>query len=265
MAVGGADQNEMLARLRAKYIAELPGKIDEIEDSLMALAPGAAGDEAMLELYRRVHSIKGSAGSYGVPIVGAICHRLEDGINAAQDEGMDSLKAFVDSSLPFVDLLREAVALLRAGGDDASPIEAKLDALTWPHAEAKDAEGRRISVMLLDDARTTSILLRSAFKNEAIDLVVASNDLAALERLMDERFDVLVCGRGAGRMGGLGVIAALKLSQGRSRDAISVLLTADPGAVPATRPGPDVVMGRGPGIADDLKAMIGQMRLGALP
>lgn len=265
MASGKPDINEMLAKLRVKYVGDLPDKLDEIEDSLMAVSRGNASEEAMLELYRRVHSVKGSAGSYGVPIVSAVCHRFEDRITQAQEgAGGDGGPPFVDEALRFVDLLREAVALARAGADDVSEIEEKLDLLNRSGPAAAEIGQRRISVLLLDDTRTTALMLRAALKDAGAELAVATDDLSALERLMNERFDILVCGLRAGRLGGLGVIAALKLSQGRSRAATAVLLTTDPAAVPAVRPEPDIVMGRGPGMAAEMVALAQRVR-GAEP
>lgn len=257
MSVGKADINDVLAKLRAKYVSELPDKLNEIEDLAMAISKGEDADDNMLELYRRVHSIKGSAGSYGVSVVSAVCHRFEDRINEDQEDVVEGDRPFIDDTFRFVDLLREAADLVRAGTVDYSTIEAKLAAF-GKDLTAEDPVP--VSVFLLDDTKTTAMLVRAAFKDEGVDLVSAESDLDALERLISERFDLAVCGLGVGRLGGLGLIAALKLSAGRSRDVTTVLLTTDPGSVSDTNPAPDYILDRGPEMLSALKDIVANVR-----
>lgn len=264
MASGKVEMNEMLAKLRAKYVEELPDKLDRIEDVAMDISQGKDREGNQLELYRRVHSLKGSAGSYGVPIVSAICHRFEDRISEDQEDVTEGDRSFIDDALAYIDLLREAGKQVAAGQENLAGTEAKLAALaSHTPPEAPNVEGAapaRVSILLVDDIKTTAMMLRAACKEDAVDLARSDTDIDALDRMMAERFDVVICGLGGGRIGGLGLIAALKLSRGASRDAATVLLTADPLTVPKTTPGPDKVLTRGPDMLVELKTLVDAVR-----
>ena len=50
----------LLAKMRADFVSELPGRCALLEDAVMALENGSA--DAFNELFRQVHSLKGSGG-----------------------------------------------------------------------------------------------------------------------------------------------------------------------------------------------------------
>ena len=74
---------EHLAKLNAEYQAALPARLAEIEAlwSAASAAPGAAMTEpmtkAMTELRRLLHSMAGSAKTFGLPAVGAAAREAE--------------------------------------------------------------------------------------------------------------------------------------------------------------------------------------------
>jgi chemotaxis protein histidine kinase CheA len=61
------DVQTMLRQLRASYVSELGEKLNEIEGDLLALEDAARFAQSFAMTYRRVHSLKGSAGTYGAP------------------------------------------------------------------------------------------------------------------------------------------------------------------------------------------------------
>jgi chemotaxis protein histidine kinase CheA len=55
-----------LAALSAEYRGELPGKLDRVETLWRDLAAGTVGPERLADLVRELHSIAGSARTFGV-------------------------------------------------------------------------------------------------------------------------------------------------------------------------------------------------------
>ena len=55
-----------LAALSAEYRGELPGKLDRVENLWRDLTAGAVGPERLIDLVRELHSIAGSARTFGV-------------------------------------------------------------------------------------------------------------------------------------------------------------------------------------------------------
>jgi len=248
--------NDALLKMQAKYVSELPGKLDDLEDLCMAFTTGESKDVKLLALSHLVHSIKGSAGTFGVSIVSTICHRFEDRINEIKEDTPEEDRSFIDDALRYIDLIREAVGLVRENETDFTAIEEKLDGLALPVGTEPREAVRPLSLLVADSARTTAVMLRAHLGDAAITVVGEDTDLGALKRLMDERFDVVVCGLGIGLIGGLGLICALKLSDGRSRDAMTVLLTSDTESFQKTDPAPDFVLNRGPSLGQDLMSVL---------
>ena len=61
---------KMLRQLRATFLDELPERLDRLDNLLLDIEKlGAATGEEFNELYRGVHSIKGSGGTHGLHII----------------------------------------------------------------------------------------------------------------------------------------------------------------------------------------------------
>lgn len=69
---------ELLAELQRGYLAALPNQFDELELRVLAFEKTPSDREIYSNLFQRIHSLKGSAGTYGSHIVTWICHPLED-------------------------------------------------------------------------------------------------------------------------------------------------------------------------------------------
>lgn len=81
----GPGQPDKFQPLRDAYRAALPGRIAEICDQWASLERGAALAPEPREFQRRVHTIAGSAGTFGLPAVGDCARELEDFLNASED------------------------------------------------------------------------------------------------------------------------------------------------------------------------------------
>jgi len=77
-----ADFSLLLAGMRDDFIRELPERCDLIEESVLAMGQDPAG--ALDDLFCHVHSLKGSGGTFGVPLITRICHQFESFVSAAR-------------------------------------------------------------------------------------------------------------------------------------------------------------------------------------
>jgi len=57
-------QNQ-LAKLKQKYAADLPQKVARVEEQIAAFLAASWSEEACFATYRLIHSLAGSAGTYG--------------------------------------------------------------------------------------------------------------------------------------------------------------------------------------------------------
>lgn len=84
------DRGKLIERLMTTFLAELSDHVRTINDELLALEKDPAGpgrEERYSALFRAAHSLKGASRSVGVAVIEEACHRLEEILAVARDEG----------------------------------------------------------------------------------------------------------------------------------------------------------------------------------
>lgn len=206
----------LLRQLREAYIAELAERLDEIEADLLALEDAARFSEIHPRLYRRVHSLKGSAGTHGCAAISRICHQLEDYLNALVTKGPVT-RELLDRCLAHVDLMRQARELALRGVEEFRELDGRLEALRAALV------GERYRVMLVENSRVNVKLCGEILSSFPVHLTVLDNGLTALERLLTERYHLLITGSEVKMLNGLALVAAVRLS-GRPNARIQAIL-----------------------------------------
>jgi two-component system chemotaxis sensor kinase CheA len=113
--------------LLAIFRAEVAERLEAISVVLLAAERDGAGSGEIADLFRHVHSIKGSAGMVGLPEVGALAGAMEAALDPARREG-----ALPRDVVPA--LLRATDAIQAAVAGDPSDLEGATDALERPAA-----------------------------------------------------------------------------------------------------------------------------------
>jgi len=254
----GVDVEKMLAELRVGFVADLPSRLQEVEDLILALKGSGSFVEDYQDIYRHVHSIKGSAGTHGLHIISTVCHALEDKV--IEVEGHQDLisDAFIDSVLGFIDLLRTTLELINNNDEDFSTIENELDRLSGKGSEY-DFRGILIMEGLLQRK-----LVESAFEKFPVKFSYTTNGYDALGMLLKEPFDLLVTNMEVTDLQGLSVITALRMSNNRNNNIPSVLLTSGKKQVDSKGVGPDYVVKKDSELLENLSLaatkIIGQLK-----
>lgn len=83
------------------YLAELPPRLDEIENIILDFTRLESLEESYQNLYRKVHSIKGSAGTHAFHILTTICHDFEDQLSQHENKLSGISKTEIDSWLKY--------------------------------------------------------------------------------------------------------------------------------------------------------------------
>jgi two-component system, chemotaxis family, sensor kinase CheA len=122
------------ARLLEVFVEEAGEALEAIEESIATLAESPSDSGAIAEIFRRLHTLKGDAGTVGVPHVGHFTHRLEDLFDRARAQGLAVSERGLALLTDAVDLLREMIDAIPAKLADhqarASEISERLDAAT---------------------------------------------------------------------------------------------------------------------------------------
>lgn len=215
------DLATLLAELLAEFLDELPQRCDELEDAILALENDMEG--AFDELYRQVHSLKGTGGGVGVPIITTICHQFESFLSEARPR-FDAHAA--TTALAYVDLVRRTLAEAGRTPGSVSAIEQALETMRVVRLSG------RASIVVVESSQTLQRMYQDEFSSPQIQLHVLGNGLQALERLLSEPFDLLIISRELSGLNGLAVVAALREARCRNSNIPVILVSSNAAPVP---------------------------------
>ena len=211
---------KMLLQLRNSFLEELPEKFDRLENLLLEMEKNGDDGESFNEFYRIVHSLKGSGGTHGLQIITTICHQLEDLLNTTEG-GAKYTPALISISLKYVDLLRLATVQIQTGNESFSQIEKQLDKLR------KLLSPKQFTVLLVDDSKLSTNIYLQILSGLPVQAVVMNDGLFALMRALTEPFDLIITTNEIPVLSGIALIGALKLSDSKSRNTKTILITSN--------------------------------------
>jgi CheY-like chemotaxis protein len=185
---------------------------------------------------------------FGVPVITTICHQFETFISEAHTRFNQQASS---TSLAYVDLLRKTA---QSGGRDTTGVAAIEQALDRLRAGTLSG---RASVLLAEPSDSMRKLYREVFAGKAIHLVTVDKGLAALERMLQESFDLLVASRELPDINAIAVLAALRDSDGRNKDIPAILISSNPAPVPK-RLGVRAIVRRDPKLVPTLAQHVGE-------
>ncbi len=215
----------LLKGMREDFLAELPERCDSCDELILALERTPDDREAFNELYRGVHSLKGSGGTHGLSIITSLCHQLENLLSDA-DAKEDFGAAFASRALAYVDLLRQVETVAKQGKPDYSTIEAELETLRQLTLQ------RRKAGLIAESSTVMAGLCQKALEALPLQLTVASDGMTALAQLLHEPFDFVIVGRELKELNGIALMAALQAAQARNKNIPAILVSSKRDAVP---------------------------------
>ncbi len=244
---------DLLKELRLSFLSELPERLDGLEQLLLKLEGGGAGAHDSFDaLYRGVHSIKGSGGTFGLHVISSICHELEDYLDLAPLDPPRFDRMFVDNCLGFIDLIRTAKEHASEDGADFSVIEARLAAL-------HDAIFlRKRSALVVVNSKLTRSMCHEVLQDASVRYVDEMDGLIALRRAMTQRFDFLLVSSELPLLKGEAMIASLRLSESENKRTRAILISSTVVAESRRRRDidPDFVLQRNAQLLPDLRQVI---------
>jgi chemotaxis protein histidine kinase CheA len=209
----------LLAGMRQEFLGELPERCDCIDDLILTLEVSPNDREAFNELYRSVHSLKGSGGTHGLSIITTLCHQLENLISET-DARRGFGEAFATRALAYVDLLRQVETIARQDRPDYSAIETALEVLRQLTLQ------RRKAGLIAESSTMMAGLYQKALETLPLQLTVVDNGLMALGRLLHEPFDFVIVGGELKELNGMAMMAALRTAHARNQHVPAILISS---------------------------------------
>ena len=211
----------LLADLRRNYLAQLPNRVDDIEQIVLDMENGGDYAENYETLYRHVHSLKGSGGVYGFSMVTAIGHQFEDYLALMDKNYSRGAPINVDLMLGYVDVLRDVCDAFQQSSASLSSVEASLSALK------KRATPNHRSGLIVESSPLHVSLIKEVLSEYPVQLSTAKEGVSALHRLMTECFDFIITSQEVGELNGSALLAALRLSRSVNRHSKVIILSSN--------------------------------------
>jgi two-component system, chemotaxis family, sensor kinase CheA len=177
-----------LKQFHAIFFAESAESLDAMEAALLRIEENDQDPELLNQIFRAVHSIKGSGGSLGFEVIAAFSHRLETLLDRVRKRECEPNSSMLDLLLASVDCLR---GLFRAAEDGTEPDLARIAQLepqleNWqtgfPDLPAPPAAAEPLPTVLPVSRHQYMILFRphAAFFNSGNDPLRLFKTLSAL-------------------------------------------------------------------------------------
>lgn len=212
---------KMLRQLRTAFLDELPERLDMLDNLLLGMEKqGAATEEEFNELYRGVHSIKGSGGTHGLHIISTICHQFEDSLKVVSDNLAKLPQGFIDNALTYTGLLRMVVGEAQNGSEAFLEVEKRLLELHNKGAAVK------YSILMVEASHLSSKIFTQALADLPVNIVVVEDGHFALLRALNEHFNILITSQEVPMLSGRAIVGALRLSDSPNRNIKTILITA---------------------------------------
>ena len=222
----------LLDKLKDEFIAELPNRIEEIENLIL----GLDSNDNYEEIYRNVHSLKGGGGTHGLQIISVICHHLETYLQASHDSGCLHTSDCIDHSLKYIDLLLKTHEDAFSKKNQFSRIEIALNKLT------NSESAHKYTALILESSRLQIDLIKKSLSPIPLVIETHDNGLKALELLLHKKYDIIITAMEINELNGEALISAMRLSRSLNKDTKSILLTTKQPVTPNRSTDPNKII-----------------------
>ena len=211
---------DILEEMRQGYLHSFPAHLNDMEAQILSLEKDVDFKENFDALYRKVHSLKGSGGTYGFTIISSICHQLEDFLTDEVDGGTNIDQSKINVIFSHVDILKDAYDLLVEKKTNFTEIEKALHKLKQQGSESA------LRVLIIGSLKNMYGQICAQVLSDRNVSYTATDTISAIQRLQHEPFDLLITSQENKVLNGTSLIAAIKLSK-QNRGMKYILLTSN--------------------------------------
>ncbi|MDR1179307.1 MAG: chemotaxis protein CheA [Spirochaetales bacterium] len=113
------------------FFAEAEGQVDQMEENILVIENDPSNKEAIDEMFRAAHTLKGGAGTVQMMELQKFTHLLEDVLDEIRSGKLTSSGDIVDTILASIDIIKAMLESRQNGevyGEDISAVKTKLEA-----------------------------------------------------------------------------------------------------------------------------------------
>jgi chemotaxis protein histidine kinase CheA len=182
------------------FFDEFKNKLISLENALIDVNQGDSSTENINEIFRSIHTIKGTADLLGLFEIVALTHKSEDLLQFIRDDtiemNQDICKLFIELK-NFIALLVENVS--QGIFDDSSTeklfntFENELNHQIYL-AENKDYKEKAIkTILVVDDSALIRYTVKKIAADEGYNVLTSDNTLDGWKKIQENAIDLLLC------------------------------------------------------------------------
>lgn len=181
--------DEILERLSGEFIDDAIDRIDRVQVALENLRGGTLSRmDAMLDVSREIHSIRGSAGSFNFPLVTRIAGKFEDFISDTSDLADPPVREMQIYAEQIADLLERKA---EPQGDDATALIHALP-VAAPEFDPTGVSATPGQALVVTSARALGRMLARELANCGYHSDVLSDPFEAMRLAVTKQPDVIL-------------------------------------------------------------------------
>jgi chemotaxis protein histidine kinase CheA len=256
--------DDMVRQLDIEYHDDASERIADMAQCLAQIGEEGPNEALISKLRRQGHNLKGTAASFGYPVITMIAHRLETYINDMRQWEPATLKDLYR----FVDLMGEMLDRpVQPSDDEISQIVRSLPAQSMiPAAQTAanmDIQVKVVEILLVTPTRTIAKLLSQQIIACGFRVNSVSDPIEGLTMAIRTRPDMIITSQAMKGMSGVDLICALKSIAVTERIPACILTSQELGAAVFERlPAGTMMLRTGDQFADDFGTAIAQCGLG---
>ncbi|WP_444997252.1 Hpt domain-containing protein [Aliikangiella sp. IMCC44359] len=202
----------LLEQMRSDFLNELPERCDSLDELILGFEKSPEDETLFNELFRQIHSLKGSGGTHGLTIITTLCHQFENFLVFSKSNNIFD-QVYASQALAYTDLLRQVASIaISQKSTEFANIEAEIHRLMSFHNQEK-----KLGLIVEGSSMMASLYLQ-ALNQLSVQLMINSSGLEALANLIREPFDFIILGRELRDLNGVALLAALRHSESQNQN-----------------------------------------------
>lgn len=207
--------------LTEEFIGEAIERIDELEWELFNIESRSdKADELMRKIKLGIHSLKGSAGSFGLDFLSLICHNFEDYLVFKSENKLNEKSITRDLGIFFGlirDYLRNAI---NPPEELLNEYKQRLESLGF-YQDNVDHKA-----LIIEPSKTLQSIYSKILNNLSVRVSIETDGYAGLGRLLKEHFDSLILTHKIKSIDGLALINTLPFFKIPNSDIKIIFVTS---------------------------------------
>lgn len=251
------------------YLDEFVQKLSEIESLILNVSNDGKPD-FLKKISRWVHSLKGSAGSYGFDLLSIACHKMEDQIAVGEFQDHDKLVddllktkdimlslcgSYKIRDLPSLEIYRRHFGISHA----TSQTPYLTVFANSPETKLPFTVQQKVRVLVCESSKLINRKFIQTLSGFDVEVSTSKDGYEALGRLLKEHFDVLLTSLRVPLIDAIGLLKILEQVPNSNKDIKSVVVTSHKSLLAKTHRMDLNVIEKGPSLDEDLKKLLGKM------